>query len=135
MTALVRRLPVVVDGVAFERPRVRGDCLAGGHNAARPCPWASCAYHLAVDVNEKTGHVAVHGEPESMTETCALDVAGRTREAPGFEVHRGAMTGIEGAHTLTEIAALVNVTRERIRQIEARALDELRFHVRAVDWK
>jgi hypothetical protein len=129
------RLTVIVDGVSFERPHIRRDCLPGGQNGARPCPWASCAYHLAVDVNEKTGHLAVHGAPESMTETCALDVADRTREAPGFEVHRGAATGIDGAETLTSIASLVNLTRERIRQIEARALDELRFHVRAVDWK
>lgn len=27
-------------------PRTRGDCLPGGLNAARPCPWADCRHHL-----------------------------------------------------------------------------------------
>ena len=34
-----------------QRPQVLADCMPGGFNAARPCPWVSCKHHLAVDVN------------------------------------------------------------------------------------
>jgi hypothetical protein len=34
--------PLVVDG----RSMVRGDCLPGGRNAARPCPYLQCSYVL-----------------------------------------------------------------------------------------
>lgn len=39
-------------------PVVRGDCLPGGVNECRPCPYASCRYHLPAGA-----------------ESCALDVA------------------------------------------------------------
>jgi hypothetical protein len=42
-------------------PKVRGDCLPGGTNEHRPCPWSRCFYN-APD--------AAPGEP-----TCVLDVA------------------------------------------------------------
>lgn len=41
-------------------PRVRGDCLPGGSNEVRPCPWNTCRYHVE--------------HPEV---SCALDVADR----------------------------------------------------------
>jgi hypothetical protein len=31
---------------AATRPRVRGDCLPGGINEARPCVWTDCHYYL-----------------------------------------------------------------------------------------
>jgi Sigma-70, region 4 len=42
-------------------PRIRGDCLEGGVNAARPCPWIGCRYNI------------VEARPDQAT--CALDVA------------------------------------------------------------
>lgn len=85
------------------RPKVRGDC-AGGQ---RPCPWVSCRYHLYLSVNPETGAITLHFpdlEPDELKETCALDVAER------------------GGITLEEVGELTNLTRERIRQIEVRAL-------------
>ncbi len=64
----------------------------------RPCPWAACRYHLA---SEQRG-------PEEVRESCALDVADR------------------GGSTLEEVAACFDLTRERIRQIEAEALGKVR---------
>src|SRR6516164_5154081 len=79
------------------RPRTRGECKDG----ERPCPWVSCKYHLMVDVNEQTGTMKTrYKDVEDMAETCALDVADR------------------GGVTLEEIAQLVGLTRERIRQIQ-----------------
>lgn len=64
-----------------QRPRTRGECRGG----ERPCPWAGCRYHLAVDVNEDNGSIKFNhpNTPiEEMTETCALDVADRVSAIP-----------------------------------------------------
>ena len=104
----------VEEHALYQRPATRGDCLAGGSNAARPCPWMSCAQHLALTVDENNGNIKVtlpgqDGEPDldAMRDTCALDVADR------------------GGETLDEVGAATNLTRERIRQLEAVALRAL----------
>lgn len=101
----------VEEHARYERPVRREDCLPGGMNAERPCPWVSCPWHLALDVNEDTGSVK-HNFPDvavwEMAETCVLDVADR------------------GHTTLEEIGEIVNLTRERIRQIETRGLARLK---------
>lgn len=90
----------------LERPRQRGDCRSG----FRPCPWVSCKHHLYLDVGPggvvKVNHP--HVPFDRLKATCALDVA-----------ERG-----EGT-TLEETGRLMNITRERVRQIEARALRAL----------
>lgn len=95
----------------YERPLVRGDCLAGGSNEARPCPWVSCAYHLAIDVSEDSGNIKLTFpgvEVADMRHTCALDLADG-----------------DGA-TLEDIGAAQNISRERVRQIELEAIAHLR---------
>ena len=90
-----------------ERPVVRADCGSG----PRPCPWVSCKYHLFLDVNPETGSIKLNFpdlELEDMRDTCALDVADR------------------GGITLEEVAEILNLTRERIRQVEVRGLVKLR---------
>jgi hypothetical protein len=105
----------VAEHASYERPQTRGDCLAGGSNAARPCPWVSCAQHLALDVSEDNGSIKVtvpgaNGEPDldAMRDTCALDVADR------------------GGLTLEEAGATMNLTRERLRQLEDAAQRQLK---------
>lgn len=101
----------ITDEHASARPTVRGDCLPGGKNEQRPCPWVNCAWHLAVDIDEDTGSIKVP-RPDRETwgapRTCALDVAD------------------EGRHTLEEVGELLNVTRERLRQVEGKALAKVR---------
>jgi len=106
------KLPVVQD--FFDtRPTTRADCLSGGINEARPCPYVSCRYHLYLDLSE-AGTLRINFptvEPEDMgqlAETCALDVAAR------------------GGVTLEEVGQLMNVTRERIRQLEAAGIRRMR---------
>lgn len=97
----------VVRELRAERPVVRGDCKGG----QRPCPWVSCKYHLALSVNPESGAITLNFPDRDvweLRETCALDVADR------------------GEVTLEEIGELVNVTRERIRQVEFRALRLIR---------
>jgi hypothetical protein len=84
----------------------RADCLGG----ARPCPFVSCKHHLYLDVSARTGAIKLNFpdlEVWEMTETCALDVADR------------------GGTTLEEVGAIMNLTRERIRQVEVKGLAKL----------
>ena len=89
------------------RPKVRGDCAEG----ERPCPYVSCKYNLYVDVNPRTGSVKMNFPDKELWEladTCALDVADR------------------GVITLEEVGVIMNLTRERVRQLETRGLTKLR---------
>jgi hypothetical protein len=89
------------------RPKLRADCAEG----ERPCPYVSCKYNLYVDVNPRTGSVKMNfpdKELWELSETCALDVADRA--------------GI----TLEEVGVIMNLTRERVRQLEMRGLVKLR---------
>ena len=91
------------------RPKKRSDCL-NGENAARPCPWLSCRFNTYLDVNEETGSVKFNFpdlDIDEIPETCALDIADR------------------GGITLEEVGEIMNLTRERIRQIETRGLNRL----------
>ena len=90
----------------IERPKVRAECGAG----ERPCPFVSCKHHLYLDVSAKTGAIKLNFpdlEVWEMTETCALDVSDR------------------GGTTLEEVGAIMNLTRERIRQVEVKGLAKL----------
>ncbi|HEY2509827.1 MAG TPA: sigma factor-like helix-turn-helix DNA-binding protein [Polyangiaceae bacterium] len=106
---LGRLLYPMPEGV--ERPKTRADCLnAAQGGRARPCPFVSCKHHLYLDVSAKTGAIKLNFpdlEVWEMNETCALDVADR------------------GGTTLEEVGAIVNLTRERIRQVEVRALAKI----------
>lgn len=97
--------PVVVDGVEFVPPRTRGDCLPGGSNESRPCPWTRCRHHNAVDINPHTGAVTEIADPTEMTVSCSLDGADREPEM-----------------TLEQVGQVFGVSRERIRQIESKGL-------------
>jgi hypothetical protein len=94
----------------YDRPKARGDCMrtSGTEHAERPCPWVGCQHNLYLDVNKSTGSVTLnHPElagPEEMKHSCVLDLTD------------------EGSYSLDDTGRLLNVTRERIRQIENRAL-------------
>lgn len=94
------------------RPRKRADCLSGGINAQRPCPWYGCKYHLGLDINDETGSMSVR-PLDAMVHTCDLDVA-EIGGVPGS----GQGAGI----SLEEAGEIMDLTRERMRQIEVRGL-------------
>lgn len=98
-----------VDPIDVERPRTRGDCIDG----PRPCPWVGCKHNLFFDVSRKNGSIKHNFGWRELDEidpnfSCSLDVADR------------------GGATLEDIAKLSNVVRERIRQIEAKALEQVK---------
>ncbi|QSQ27444.1 DNA-binding protein [Pyxidicoccus parkwayensis] len=89
------------------RPRTRADCV----NGPRPCMFVSCKHNLYLDVNPETGSIKLNFPDKEIWElehTCALDVAEK------------------GGITLEEVGEIMNLTRERIRQVETRGLMKLR---------
>lgn len=90
----------------YWKPRTRAQCAGGD----RPCPYVSCKHHLYLDVSPRTGAIKLNFpdlEVWEMAESCALDIADR------------------GGTTLEDVGAIMNLTRERIRQVEVRALAKL----------
>lgn len=99
----------VEPAVEADRPLTRADCVDG----PRPCPWVGCKWHLAYDVDKRTGSIkqSFPGlELEQLRHTCALDVA---------EL---------GGVTLEQAGDVMNVTRERIRQIFEAAAVKVAAH-------
>ena len=97
----------MLEVVDYWRPKSRTDCLT----MERPCLYVSCRHHLYLDVNPETGSVKLNfpeNEIWELEETCALDVSDR------------------GGITLEEVGAIMNLTRERIRQVEVRGLEKLK---------
>src|ERR1051325_9186428 len=90
----------------YWKPRTRAECAEG----PRPCPFVSCKHHLFIDVSPRTGAIKLNFpdlEVWDLGESCALDVADR------------------GGTTLEDVGAIMNLTRERIRQVEVKALAKL----------
>jgi len=94
--------------VDIPRPSTREQC----RQEMRPCPWVACKHHLYLDINPETGSIKINFpdlEPWELQHTCALDVAER------------------GGITLEEVGEIMNLTRERIRQVEVRGLLKLKM--------
>jgi Sigma-70, region 4 len=94
--------------VDVPRPSTREQC----REDVRPCPWVACKHHLYLDINPETGSIKINFpdlEPWELRHTCALDVAER------------------GGITLEEVGEIMNLTRERIRQVEVRGLLKLKM--------
>jgi hypothetical protein len=92
------------------RPRTYADCQRRGLGDTKPCPYASCKHHLAVDVDPDRGSLKLNfpdREAHEAPSTCALRNAER------------------GGMTLDDVGAAMNLTRERVRQLEVDALAKL----------
>lgn len=130
----------------FRRPRKIRDCAT----SVRPCPWVSCKFNLLIDVVDEggivlnAGHRRAEGggrvipprpnaeerfrdeledaidwwfdevDPENPLPSCAVEEA--VKRQPDDN----------NVTLLDEIAAMMYVTRERVRQIEAGALQKLK---------
>lgn len=102
---VVRRLalvpPVTADDVGGGRPgRYAQVAACSQRGAPGACQERQCRYHLA--------HRGYSEHQLTPTRDCALDVAS------------------EGPHTREEIAAILGISDERLRQIEKRALARLK---------
>ncbi len=95
-----------------QRPATRGGC-----GEARPCPFVSCKHHLYLDVTP-AGSIKLNfpdKEVWELEQTCALDVA----EWDGL--------------TLEQAGKMVNLSKERVRQIEEKVLASIRSTQEAND--
>lgn len=97
------------------RPETRGDCLAGGVNEERPCPWVSCDNHMA------------HAFPDLMNDpefsvswldhTCVLDIIDGA--------YTGPRDGDEGL-TAASISRVLYTDRKEIDQLLRRGIEKMR---------
>lgn len=113
-----RPTPYEIAEIERMRPRVRSDCIDG----PRPCPWISCRFHLGVDVKPGGGITINYdtedtpaGDGSAKQPSCVLDLADA------------------GTMTLEAVGVLLGVSRERVRQLEVRALRKLSERVSVED--
>jgi hypothetical protein len=95
-------------------PPTRAHCA----NGPRPCPWVGCKYHLYLDVNQDTGTIRFNFPDKEIWElehTCALDLAD------------------EGELTLDQIGDVMNLTRERVRQVACAVLARMYTEIMGED--
>lgn len=95
----------------YWRPRTRADCK----DVPRPCPYIGCRYHLYLEVTQfgsikynKPGEQPWDIDPAN---SCALDIADREEL------------------TLERTGAVLNVTRERTRQVQEALYETVRHGV------
>ncbi len=101
--AALGAIAVDTDDLDAQRPKVYGDCTH-----PRPCPWVGCRHHLYLDVTIG-GSITIHRpdlEPWELQDSCSIDVA------------------LRGGITLEEVGLRLNLTRERIRQVELSGLNK-----------
>jgi len=87
------------------KPKNRLQCV----NSERPCVFVSCRYNMFLDVTNK--RIKYYSQdPTEMEHSCALDLADEC-----------------GGMRLEEIAACLNLSRERVRQIQDNALRKIMY--------
>ncbi len=92
------------------RPKIRADCK----NVPRPCPYASCRFNTFLDIHPSSGklkilHKNCEDPADMKMDNCVLDIVDK-----------------HGALTLEEIGTIMNITRERVRQIGDTACRKMR---------
>lgn len=77
----------------------------------RPCPFVWCKHHLYLDVRESGSIVINYPDKEvwELEDSCVLDIIDKEEEI-----------------TLEETGNRLNLTRERIRQIEKNAVSKIK---------
>lgn len=98
---------------ARPRPATSGECGDLGEPLS-PCPYVSCKYHLALDIDPNTGSIRHNfGDRElhELDQTCALKVAEH------------------GGVSEAEIGRYLNVVREHVGTIAERARGKVRLRL------
>lgn len=94
----------------YWRPRTRGDCA----DVPRPCPFVTCRYNLYLEARP-SGSILFNFPGLDVWDlphtNCALDVAE------------------EGGVELQDVGAVVGVTKQRIHQIQNKALLKLEYEL------
>ena len=85
----------------------------------RRCPWLGCRHHLVIDITGG-GAVSMPGAMSAPTDDDILERWARAEHHCVLDV----VDDQPGERTLQQVAELLDITRERVRQIEARAMDD-----------
>ena len=99
----------------YWRPKTRADCV----NVPRPCPYVSCRYNLYLDIDEESGALRLNYQRSAKE---GRGRSARTFEKEVWELEHGSCSldiAAEGDHTLEQVADIMGLTRERIRQIQS----------------
>ena len=120
------------------RPVKRADCRSG----VRPCPWASCKWHLLTNVGkqgELSFNVPGRQLPVIRTSTPDEEFDAAADEAVDSMFDGRATCALDlieespDGMTLLAVAEVMGLTRERIRQIEAAMIEKLERRASALD--
>lgn len=87
----------------------RGDCLPGGFNAMRPCPYERCRHHVLEVVRSSYARASRPLSEDGAT--CTLDVAD------------------DGVHSLDEVGEVLGLSRQRVNQIVQKGMALFRFAI------
>ena len=116
------------------KPRLRLECL----DKPRPCPWVSCKFNLMIDVSEAGSLVfnypsgkkgKARRRPDAISQRARTSLFDDTAET--FVDHAiqrklpSCLLDVVDQHgdiTLEDVGNLMSITRERVRQIETKAL-------------
>jgi hypothetical protein len=132
------------------RPKHRGECESG----PRPCPWMSCRFHTALDVDEENGSIKevfpdfrILEEPDgdglerlqAHVGTCALDIVADHDDGTGgigglVQLYQlasaGKPLGQTNGMTIEETGKAFGLSIERVRQIGSQAMQDVRITLR-----
>lgn len=102
------------DQEQIKRPARRSECPS-----LRPCPWVGCRYHLALRVSE-SGRLWLHPQLKAFG---IPDAGAHLEELPHTCLWDVVREGVP--MTLQAIGDVLHISRERVRLLEADALEEL----------
>lgn len=101
------------DGATYGPPPTFGDCPPKGS----PCPHFGCRHHAGLEVDGDIVKLNFPGrEVDEIPETCTLRVANEGERKKGNKGELG-----NPVMSCEEVAEMLNVTAERVRQIEGEA--------------
>jgi hypothetical protein len=109
------------EGIKFDfLPETFGDCPEG------PCPRYRCRHHVGIEADgDMFKNNFPHKDFDELKETCTLRVAneaGKRKDSPAL---------LEGAvMSCDEVGEILNLSPERIRQVEGEALAKMRRRLR-----
>jgi len=118
------------DGILQTRPAHQGDADCEDIPRTDACPWVGCPMHLYTDIGESSGALKINfpdKEPWELEETCAIRAARKAQMAAPDDGDK--MEFRDAVMDCGAVGKLMNLTRERIRQIEAGAKEKAKATV------